>query len=150
MSIFKLVAATRAWQRLAKRNSNKKEEKLVPVKLENTYKTKPDDGKHFSPEKVERCLRNLLEAKLDNAKYSPERCRYMITDLSTIIKSRVKAMDFPRYKIVCHVIIMENLGQGTKVASRCLWDTTADSFATCTYRNDSLVVVANVYAVYFE
>ena len=122
----------------------------MQVKLENTYKTKPDNGKKFSPEKVERCLKNLLEAKLDNVKYTPDQCRYMITDLSTIIKSRVKAMDFPRYRIVCHVIIMENLGQGTQVASRCLWDPNTDSFATCTYRNESLIAVANVYAVYLD
>ncbi|KAK7087733.1 dynein light chain Tctex-type protein 2B-like isoform X2 [Littorina saxatilis] len=146
MSIFRLVAATRTWQRLAKR----KREAAVPIRLENTYQLEPDARTRFSPSKVEAILKEVLESRLRNVNYNPEQCRRVTTDLATIIKNRAKKLEFQRYKLVCNVLIMENKGQGSQVVSRGLTNTDTDSFAAYTYRNPSLIAVANVHGIYYE
>ena len=147
LSIFRLVAATRTWQRLAKR---KRESFPPPVKYENTYQLEPDAHSKFSPARVEAILKDVLESRLKNISYDPEQCRRVATDLVTVIKSRTKTCGFRRYKLVCNVLIMENKGQGTHVASRGLFNTDTDSFAAYTYRNATLIAVAHVYGLYFE
>ena len=147
MSIFRLVAATRAWHRLAKK---KREATPLPPKYENTYRLEPDEKSRFSPARVEAILKDVLESRLRNVRYTPEQCRRVTTDLVTIIKSRTKTCDFRRYKLVCNVLIMENKGQGSQVVSRGLLNADTDSFAAYTYRNASLIAVAHVHGLYFE
>lgn len=152
INFFKLVVATRAWHRLARRSSMRTSEKVSKptVKYENTYRTEPEEGKVFAPTKVENMMKEMLEKKLKTVKYTPDGCRIIATELTADIKSRVKAMDFPRYKIVCSVMITENKRQGLEIASRSVWNQDTDNFASYTYRNPSLIAVANVYGVYYE
>ena len=42
------------------------------------------------------------------------------------------------------------LPQGLRIASRCLWDTTTDNFASECYENETLCSVAQVYGLYYE
>ena len=151
INFFRLVVATRAWQRLAQSSRSRQQQipKVVPT-LENTYKTEPDDGKHFAINKVESLLKETLEHRLNNVSYSSDTCRPLTTDLTADIKSKVKALEFPRYKLVCNVIITENKAQGMEIASRCVWNQSTDNFASYTYTNASLIAIANVYGVYFE
>lgn len=151
INFFKFVVATRAWHRLAKNSSSRYSEKSKPVvQYENTYKTEPDQGQQFSATRVEQILKATLENRLQRMKYSADTCRLVATELTADIKSKVKAMEFPRYKLVCSVLITENKRQGLEIASRCVWNHGTDSFASYTYRNPSLIAVANVYGVYFE
>jgi hypothetical protein len=41
-------------------------------------------------------------------------------------------------------------GQATRVVSRCLWDTSTDSFASETYENETVYCVCQVYGVYYQ
>ncbi|XP_052247358.1 dynein light chain Tctex-type 5-B-like isoform X2 [Dreissena polymorpha] len=152
INFFKFVVATRAWHRIAKNSSiAKSSEKLQPVvRYENTYKTDPEKGQYFAPGKVEEMLKDTMEKKLKCVKYSPEKCRLITTELTAEIKSKVKALEFPRYKIVCNVVMTENKRQGLEIASRCVWNHSTDNFASYTYRNATLIAMANVYGVYFE
>lgn len=151
INFFKFVVATRAWHRLAKNSSSKASEKLKPVvQYENTYRTEPEKERQFSAGKVEELLKETLENRLERIKYSSDKCRIIATELTADIKSKVKAMEFPRYKLVCNVIITENKRQGLEIASRCIWNHGTDKFASYTYSNSSLIAVANVYGVYFE
>ena len=151
INFFKLVVATRAWHRLAKNSSSKTSEKSKPVpQFENTYRTEPGDGQHFSATRVEEVLKSTLENRLERVKYSADTVRLLTTEITADIKSKVKAMEFPRFKIVCNVIITENKRQGLEIASRCVWNDGTDNFASYTYKNASLIAVANVYGVYYE
>ncbi len=51
------------------------------------------------------------------------------------IKARVKALAYPRYKVVVQVILGQSKHQGVKIASRCLWDTDTDNYASATLVN---------------
>ncbi len=44
------------------------------------------------------------------------------------------ALNYPRYKVIVQVVLGQNKQQGVRVASRCLWDTDADNFASFTYK----------------
>lgn len=59
-------------------------------------------------------------------------------------------MDFTRYKIVVQVVLGENKGQGTRIASRCLWETDTDNSASYAYKSDALWCVAMVFGCYTE
>jgi len=72
----------------------------------------------------------------------------MSTQLSEVIKERIKALRLPRYKLVCSVIIGQNSGQALRHVSRCLCDADNDGFASASYSNNSLFATATVYAVY--
>ncbi len=152
MSIFRFVTATHAWHRLAAKNSKTRggTPRQGPVKLENTYQLEPGEGKRFMPCRVEQVLEEVLESRLHDVHYNPMTCREMTIDIASHIKTRVKAMEFPRYKIISNIIIMENKKQSAEVATRCVWDSNSDSFASYTYRNESLVAVAFVHGIYFE
>lgn len=150
MSFFRIVAATRAWQRLAKKSKASSQPQKPVVRLENTYRLEPVSGTEFSPEKVENVIRDVLDSRLNAVTYHPARSKTLATDLSTVIKGRVKMLDFKRYKIVCNVIVMENKDQGVQVASRCIWNSSTDNFATYTYRNSSVIAIAYVHGAYFE
>ncbi|XP_045173603.2 dynein light chain Tctex-type 5-B-like [Mercenaria mercenaria] len=147
INFFKFIAATRAWQRRAKK---RKVTEKPPVYYENTYRMTPEKGKYFSPSKVEKLLKETLEKRLKSMKYSPDGCRITTRELCADIKRKVKEMDFPRYKIISEVLITENKRQGIQVSSRPLWNANTDNFASYTYRNATLIAVANVYGVYYE
>lgn len=51
-------------------------------------------------------------------------------------------LDLPRYKIVVQVTIGEMKSQGVRVASRCLWDTDSDNYASYSFKNVSVWVFA--------
>ena len=109
---------------------------------------KPD--KRFMAAPVMALINAVLEEQLEDEKYDPRSSRQMAKTLSTIITNRVKALDFPRYKIVTTVTVGQIADQGVRVASRCLMDQETDSYATGSYKNSSLFGVATVYAFYYE
>ncbi len=47
------------------------------------------------------------------------------------------ALNYPRYKVVVQVVLGQNKHQGVKIASRCLWDTETDNYASFSYTNVS-------------
>ncbi len=82
--------------------------------------------------------------------YDPQMCPRLAVQICNSIKGRVKQVRMPRYKIVCHVVIMPRSGQGIQLASKCLWDDKEDNFATHEWHNSSLQAIATVYGVFFE
>ncbi|XP_066298581.1 dynein light chain Tctex-type 5-like [Branchiostoma lanceolatum] len=120
------------------------------TKQENTYKMTPDEGKKFSPAKVEAVMNMVLQQYLENEKYDPGTSANLTTILADVLKNRVKELNFSRYKIVSHVCIGQTDNNTVELGSRCLWDQSTDNYATATYRNESLFAVATVYGVYFE
>jgi len=93
---------------------------------------------------------SLLESFLDGELYEARKCTQIAQNLTDVINGRMKELSLPRYKFVSHVMIGQNPGQSVSFASRSVWNTTTDNFASATYRNGSLFAVATVFAVYFE
>ncbi|KAL6065957.1 hypothetical protein STEG23_030060 [Scotinomys teguina] len=118
------------------------------VRMENTYQLGPK--KHFPVATVNRILKDVLTAYLQEAKYDPEFCRQMTKTISEVIKAQVKELMIPRYKLIVTVYIGQQDGQSILIGSRCLWDSKNDTISSYALRNSTLFALANVYAVYFE
>lgn len=120
------------------------------VQLENTYKMEPSEDRKFSSYKVSSAIYNVLESYLADCEYEPEKCARLSKDLSALIKSRIREMDFERYKLVCTLSIGQNKGQGLEITSRFIWNTSTDNYATATYKNKDMFAVATVYGLYMD
>ncbi|MEE6495263.1 hypothetical protein FKM82_001995 [Ascaphus truei] len=123
---------------------------IKEVQYENTYKTGPDQGCRFNPCRVQKILETSLSSYLGDVKYNPLTSGYLTQSLSDLIRSKLKDLSPPRYKLVCNVFLGQMGHQGVKVASRALWDQQNDNFASATYANASLFAVAMVHGLYYE
>lgn len=121
-----------------------------PVKLENTYRLGPGENERFKSCEVQRVVEGILESFLCGEEYDPQTSARLSQQLCDVIKARVREMNVPRYKLVCHVIIGANLNQCFLNSSRCIWNTDTDNCASATYKNATLFAVASVYAMYYE
>ena len=60
------------------------------------------------------------------------------------------AIAYERYKIIVQVTIGELRDQGVRVASRSLWDTNTDNYASASFQNQSLWCSCMVFGVYTD
>ncbi|KPP72728.1 hypothetical protein Z043_108246 [Scleropages formosus] len=112
---------------------------------------RPGPVKRFPVLTVNNILKDVLTSYLQEEKYEAELCRQMTKTISEVIKARVKELMIPRYKLIVLIGIGQLSEQNNlRIASRCLWDPSSDTFASYAFKNSSLFAVANVYAVYFE
>ncbi|KAF7664694.1 hypothetical protein LDENG_00169130 [Lucifuga dentata] len=118
------------------------------VKLENTYQMGP--YKRFPIAAVTEILKDVLTNYLQQEKYEAEWSPQLTKTICEVIRSCVKDLMIPRYKIVVLVHIGQLSGQSMQNSSRCLWDAANDTFASYSFKNRSLFSVATVYVVYFE
>ena len=110
----------------------------------------------FDYHRVEQLLDAALLELVKGRKYAAPDCKGLAQDLAADLLERVKAdqqrdAGLRRYKLVTVV----NVGSVSEspdlqLASRCLWTSNTDAFASASYANDSLFAVATVYAAYFE
>ena len=111
-------------------------------------KAKTAADKHlFQQETVKLVIGQILEDQLNNRKYQADSCRTLCLNLCEMIKARVKLLGMTDHRLVCSVSIGSKRGQGVFIASRSLWDTPTDNFATCTFQNASLFAVAMVFGI---
>ena len=149
VSIFGVVLAKGAWKRLSQRKRSVAVEK-PKVKLENTYRLGPEPEHVFKPDLVRGVIEEVLTSFLKTFKYTAVGAKQMSTTIAAEVKMKVKRLGYPRYKIVVGVIIMQNKGQGSQVASRSVWNAATDSYASYTLTTNEIVAIGNVHGVYFE
>lgn len=125
-------------------------ETQIQKQLENTYRTDPKDGTKFQCKKAEEIIQHVLEGYLKGKPYDPKKFANLSKSLAELIKERVKASGLERYKIVAHVMILENQDQSMRHVSRCLWNKETDSFATATFSTKEFMAVGSVFATYFD
>ena len=117
----------------------------------NSYKLEPDQREKFLPARVRAAIEGtLIKYLAKDAKYDAGTCSPLTCFLADELKQRVKQMNYTRYKLVIHVMLGQNLGQGLQMASRCVWDLDRDNSASLTFRTTELFVIVNVFGVYFE
>ncbi len=120
------------------------------IQMENTYKMAPDSDLTFKSSKVEDVVRDILKANLYDYVYDQSTSAAKTRNLCSMIKDRVKCLDFKRYKIVANVFLGQNTGQGLEATSRALWHEKTDTYVSVNYTSGTFFVVATVHAVYFE
>ncbi|KAI5101204.1 tctex1 domain-containing protein 2 [Silurus meridionalis] len=115
----------------------------------NTFLIRPKYEHKFRVPVVKDCIKEILREHLSGVQYNPEEIPSLTQTLTEAIKDRIKDLDLDRYKLVVHVMIGEQRGQGVTMMSRCFWDSDTDSCAKEVYMNESMVCVAAVFGVYY-
>lgn len=126
---------------------------LKEVVYENTYITGPEGyepNAKFQHHKVLQVVRDLLKERMEGQKYDPVKGAQTAKQLADDLREKIKALGYERYKLVVQVTLGQEKGQAMRIASRCLWDTKSDNFASDCYQNDSLYCVCQVYGLYYE
>lgn len=118
------------------------------ARVENTYQLGP--RKHFPMVTVNHVLKDVLTKYLQEEKYEAGLCRKMTKLLSEVIKTQVKELMIPRYKLIVVTHIGQLKDQSLFIGSRCLWDPKSDTVSSYIFRNSSLFALASVFAIYFE
>ncbi|XP_041358261.1 dynein light chain Tctex-type 5-B-like [Gigantopelta aegis] len=116
--------------------------------VENTYQLDPP--KRFHPDRVTKIIKQILETHLSNMEYNHEVMKSTTKMMTEELKVKVKELNLKRYKLITHVMVVENKDQGIRIGSRFLWDTERDSFASASFKNKTLFATGIVYACYYE
>ena len=115
--------------------------------------------RRFRPSKVKAiCDAILAEEVGDSFVYTDAACKAKVKALTELIKSAVLAIDpstglsswIPRYKVVVQVTMGERKDQDVRVASRCLWNTETDNYASAAMENTTTWCSVVVFACYTE
>lgn len=110
--------------------------------------TKPN--RKFQEIKVCNIIKDVLEDRLQGCEYKPEFCQEISPIIADAIKERVKRLVFPRYKIICHVLMGQVNGQCMRSVSRCAWNEEFDNYAQYCFQTPTLYAIGVVYGVYAE
>ncbi|OWF54446.1 tctex1 domain-containing protein 1-like [Mizuhopecten yessoensis] len=124
---------------------------MMGIKLENTYKLKPDFIFYETP--VKQIITDVIEAQMTLKTYDPGSMSKLCVLASDMIKEKVKQqMTLPRYKIVSSVMVGERGEHDASmlVSSRCLWDQRYDNHVSVTVHKSGYYVIGMVFAVYAE
>lgn len=123
------------------------------VTFENTYMQTPGEfgeGYKFMRGPVQKVLSDTIKERLQGTTYDPLKSAQIAKELADTVKERVKNLGYERYKLVVQVTVGEKTGQALRLASRCLWDTATDNFASDFYENPSVFCVGMVFGLYYE
>mmetsp|Transcript_9253 Transcript_9253/g.27446 ORF Transcript_9253/g.27446 Transcript_9253/m.27446 type:complete len:128 (+) Transcript_9253:116-499(+) len=117
---------------------------------ENTYIMQPKDEEKFYPSKVTEAIKRVMDDMLKDKEYSVEDAKMWTQDLSNDIKTAVKELNMPRYKIIVQVVVGEQASQGVRIASKSLWDSGSDNWASYTFQNKEIWATGMVFGCYYE
>ncbi|KIZ01493.1 hypothetical protein MNEG_6468 [Monoraphidium neglectum] len=126
---------------------------LKEIVYENTYITGPNGygpRAQFRVADVQAILRAVLRERMEKQQYDPVKAAHISKHIAEDLREKVKALGCERHKLVIQVTLGQKAGQATRIASRCLWDTSTDGFASEHYENETMYCVCQVFAVYFE
>lgn len=115
-----------------------------------TYFMQPTEEEKFYPSAVREICERVLLDELGCKDYFEDNAKEWIINIGNAIKSEVKSLNIPRYKVIVQVTIGQMKDQGVSVASRCLWDITFDNYTAVNFTNASLWANVMVFGVYTD
>jgi hypothetical protein len=102
----------------------------------------------FKVLQAQEIIKGTLAETLEKQAYVPEAASQTAREIVEVIKSKLKEVLPPRYKLVVQVLLGEQRGQGIAMGFRGFWDNDSDNFARETFSNDSIFAVGIAYAMY--
>lgn len=118
------------------------------AKMENTFRVEPISD--FPIRAVKKVIEDTFEKHLEGKTYNPVESNILAKDIAGSMKSKIKALACPRYKVTVFVVIGQSKGTSINFASRCAWNEKYDRFIEHKYSQGPLFAVALVYGVYQE
>ena len=115
-----------------------------------TYRLEPREHERFYPAQVRQIIEKCITQKLEGLEFDHSKSKQWAEAIVVDIKDQTKQLSIPSYKIVVQCVIGQVLGQGVRVASKCLWDEANDNYASYTFSNASLFCTGIVFGIYYE
>ena len=112
--------------------------------------TKQSQMSGFEVHVVQKIIQNVLEKYLEHQEYDGPLMGQKSRTLADMIKEKVKALHYDRYKIVTWVVIGQKGCNDIRIASKGVWDKDNDNYAEAVYENKSLYALGVCYAIYQE
>ncbi|XP_062134251.1 dynein light chain Tctex-type protein 2B-like [Drosophila sulfurigaster albostrigata] len=114
-----------------------------------TYRLEPKN-----PLRKER-LEIIIKAEMDknyNEEYTfhPKHSLLMAAQVSEDIKTRIKALNFDRYRYIVLITVGEFLMQGLYSLANFLWDAEKDGYVNYTIETPKFFAVCTVFYIYFD
>uniref|UniRef100_A0A1B6E1Y3 Tctex1 domain-containing protein 2 n=1 Tax=Clastoptera arizonana TaxID=38151 RepID=A0A1B6E1Y3_9HEMI len=102
-----------------------------------TFQIRPSFDAKFNSQQVKYLIHEVLQEELEDRTYDSEEAEALSKHIAYKIRTRIKDIGLPRYKLMVQVVLGEQHGAGVKTASRCLWDAECDSYANDVFLNVS-------------
>jgi hypothetical protein len=126
-----------------------------------TYILKPDKDEKFYPSRVKQIIEQVISDELScaeiNSKWMEDWHDFdddferLSKEIANKIKEKcISELHLPRYKLIVQVATGGRKNQGVRVASRCLWDTSTDQYASFSYQNEHVWISAMVFGLYID
>lgn len=140
------------FRRLSMSMNSRKSSMFLPPNIPrpNTYRMEPDNEYRFRPYKLQSKILEVLVEQMKDQTYNGATVNELVKDVSRSVHHLMKNFQLPRYKIIIQTVIGQKFDQLLRIASRCLWDPKTDNMLSVNYETKDMVVIVNVYAVYFE
>ena len=81
-------------------------------------------------------------------KYDPDKASRIVSDMSDMIKDKLRDLNLARYKYFVQVFMGEKKNQSIRIADRYLLNETYDCVASVTLQSDTFFCVALTYGIY--
>lgn len=120
---------------------------LKSIARDSIADLKDFDKEFESNERLRQIVLEELEKQLEEKSYVSEECVKQAAIITQAVENRVRELTKTNTKVVAVVYIGEIRDQGIEITSQCLWDPDNDSFATASFRNNSLFAVCTVFTV---
>ncbi|CAF1240109.1 unnamed protein product [Rotaria sp. Silwood1] len=120
------------------------------IRYENTYRMEPDEDHKVDLVRIRRVATSVIETTIAGYKYDANQAKQFAVALADLIRSQMKQLPFPRYKIMTQVCIGQKRGQDLRIASRCIWDLKQDRHITITKETADAYVTVAIFFIYTE
>jgi hypothetical protein len=114
---------------------------------ENSYRL---PSEVFPVSKVKGEVKKILEAKFGQAAFEPKASNVLLRDATDEISKALLRVVSKQFKWSAQLTLSEKVGQAFFSGSMCLWDPEHDNYATVTYENSNILVVAIVFGSLLE
>ena len=118
---------------------------------EPTFRTGPEENEVFYPSQAKALADEVLKAELNNQEFDEDDAKEWSVQISDKVREAVTSkLNLPRYKIIVQTTIGQCNDQGIRVASRCLWNTDTDNYASTSFINKTLFCNVIIFALYTD
>jgi disulfide oxidoreductase YuzD len=100
-------------------------------------------------DKLREGIDQILKEKLQDKSFEASKVDIWSNNLAEIVKQcaqKVLGGASSPYKLVCHVVLGENLGGHVRVCCKCVWDQERDKVVSAQFKNETIFCVATVLA----
>ncbi|CAG7834011.1 unnamed protein product [Allacma fusca] len=130
-------------------NNNNYVDSLFEADSSKDFQMRPKFSEKFHQAAVQEVIESVLREFLQGKQYVAEEAPNWVNEIAKLINSRVRRLNYPRYKLISSVVLGEQIGGGIHIGMRCLWDADTDLYATYTYMTDAIFCVGTVCGLYY-